>query len=238
MRELSLDAEEIVLREQGRIVAREPIAVSDDSLREVLRRVVGARAATPTRVRVAASRARIFLMPWVPQLTTPQRWRALAASRFEQSYGELPDDWSLRVADDLPPRPRLAVALPVPLLRTIQDVVKPRRLVIGLLEALGALLVREPAFHGCVAQIGPKSACLLMICGGELRRVRTRRYEAPEEIIAAARSEWAAAAATREGAAEKTLKPAAATVALLGTGTSSAATLASALGASRVLELA
>jgi hypothetical protein len=187
-------------------------------------------------VRKASNHARMWLLPWVPQLTSPERWNSLAVSRFEQSYGEPPEDWVLRVADDAPPRARLVAALPAGLLRALDQVARPGSIVIGLLEGVSRLIAREPAFHGCVAEVGPDSASLLMICRGELRRVRCRRFEHLEEVSAAARSEWASACAS-DDEAEKSGKPTP-SVATWGGGGAAAAALSCALGGSRVLELA
>ncbi len=235
MRELSVQTGALVLSRDSRLLARQDFVDLDASLRGALQRLLKGAASEPTRVCVASEHARLFLLPWVPQLTRAERWQALAESRFEQIYGEPPDAWLLRVIDDRPPRPRLVVALPAGLARAVRDQLEPRRFTLGLLDALRALFEREPAFEGCVAEVGPRSACLMMFRAGELRRVRMRRYEAQEEILAAARSEWAAAS-TATDAASRAAVP---TVALLAADAAAlGARLVSALGGSRVLELA
>ena len=123
--ELAVQACELVLRERGKVQAREPFAAADGSLPEALQRLLAQRAASRLTVRVASAHVRLLVLPWVAQLTSAERWRALAASRFEQTYGEAPEAWLLRVADDLPPRPRLAVALPAASTSTLREVKSP-----------------------------------------------------------------------------------------------------------------
>jgi len=239
--ELLVQARELVLRESGRVLGREEFAPVEGLLDERLQRLLKGRSASAISVRVASSYARMLLLPWLPQLNTPERWNSLAMSRFEQAYGEAADNWVLRVADDMPPRSRLAVALPAELLRALSEALKPRRIVSGLLEAFSALLAREPAFHGCAAEIGPDSASLLMVCRGELRRLRSRHVEGRDEILAAVRSEWAAAGAANadpDRSGKPTANQPGTSVAVLGGGAELGAALASALGCSRVLELA
>jgi hypothetical protein len=174
----------------------------------------------------------MLLLPWLPQLTRPDRWLSLAASRFEQTFGESCLGWVLRVGEDLPPRARVAAAIPEALLGTLQSLARLRAVRIGLLDALGALLEREPGFTGCVAQVGPDSACLLMLWRGELRRIRTRRFDAVEELSAAARAEWVAAYGPEpNGASARTA------LAMLGEHGGVADRLSAAIGCIRVLDL-
>jgi hypothetical protein len=230
-RELAVGARDLVLRERGRVMAREAFGPEAGSLQAALQRLLPQRPAAPITASVAASHARMLLLPWLPQLTRPDRWLSLAASRFEQTFGEAPDGWELRVAQDLPPRARLAAAIPSALLRSLQAVARLRAVKIGLLDALGGLLEREAAFSGCVAQVGPDSACLLMLWRGQLRRIRMRRFDALEDLAAAARSEWIAVRGSEpDGAVE-------AAVALIGDGRGAAVQLSGAIGCSRIVEL-
>jgi hypothetical protein len=238
MLELSLLCEQIVLRRADEILARERVPGDADALRAALHRLAG-RGASRLPVRVAASHSRMLLLPWLPQLTTPQRWRTLAMSRLEQG-GESAGQWMVQVADELPPQPRLAVALPAWLVQSLRDVLKPRSIALRMLHALGGLLAREPSFDGCVAEIGARSARLLMVRDGQVQRVRTRGFETPDEIVIAARLEWAATRTAQPvSGGEEAVGSAsqAPSVALLGGGASLGASLARALGGRRVLEL-
>ncbi|MBV8209861.1 MAG: hypothetical protein JO133_07335 [Burkholderiaceae bacterium] len=245
MPDLLVQANELVLRERGEEVAREAFA-SLDSLAKPLQRLMKSKGVFGvSAARIASCHARMFLLPWVPELTTAERWNALAASRFEQAYGEPPDDWVLRVANETPPGARLVAALPAAMLDTLGRLAKPRSISIRLLDELGALITREPQFHGCIAEIGADSASLLMFCRGELRRLRSRRFEHLEEVSAAARSEWATACASdgtgnhrsgNRGVGSRT-QPAISVV-VSGGGTAARDALASALGSSRALCIA
>ncbi len=231
-RELAIGPSDLELRERGRVLGREPFGAEEGSLQAALQRLLPQRSAASIKATIAASHVRMLVLPWLPQLTRPDRWLSFAAGRFEQTFGEPPDDWVLRVADDLPPRARLAAAIPAALLKSLQHAARIRTLRIGLLDALGALLQREPVFSGCVAQVGPDSASLLMLWRGELRRVRMRRFDAFEEVAVAARSEWVAARGMEPDRAA-----AGAAVALLGNTHGAEALLARALGCSRVVQL-
>ncbi len=229
--DLAIGARDLVLRERGRVVARQAFGTEEGSLHAALQRLIPSRPPAPMTARVAAGHARMLLLPWLPQLTRAERWLSLAASRFEQTFGEAADGWVVRVAQEAPPRARMAAAIPESLLHALQAAAKLRAVRIGLLDALGALLQREPAFTGCVSEVGPDSACLLMLWRGELRRVRTRRFEALEEISAAARSEWIATCGAESDSAARVA------VAVLGESPGAAAYLSGAIGGSRVVEL-
>lgn len=231
-RELMVDAGEVALCEAGRVLARQAFGTQEGALEDALRRLLPQRPAAPLAARVSAAHTRMMLLPWLPQLTRPERWRSLAASRFEQTFGETPESWAIRVADDLPPRCRVAVALPNTLLESLQAAAKLSAVRVGLLDALGSLLQREPAFSGCVAQIGGDSACLMFLWQGELKRIRTRRFDAIDELASAARAEWAAA---RGSVAQGGALPG--SLAISAGQASLAAKLAAAIGCSRVIEL-
>jgi hypothetical protein len=230
--ELTIGARDLVLRERGRVLGRESFGAEEGSLQAALQRLMPSRPSASVTATVAAGHVRMLLLPWLPQLTRAERWLSLAASRFEQTFGEAPDGWVLRVAQDVPPRARLAAAIPRALLQSLQAAARLGAVRIGLLDALGALLCREPAFSGCVAQVGSDSACLLMLWRGELRRIRTRRFDALEELAVAARSEWIAVRAPQsDGAAVRV------TVAVLGESPGVATHLSAAIGGSRVVQL-
>jgi hypothetical protein len=231
-RELVVGARDLVLRERGRQLACEPFDNAQAPLQAALHRILAGRPGAPLTALVAASHVRMLLLPWVAPLTRRERWQSLAASRFEQTFGQAPDGWVLRVADDLPPRARLAAALPEALLGCLRAAAPLRSVRIAVLEGLGALLQREPAFSGCVAQVATDHACLLMLWRGELRRIRTRRFEALDDLAAAARSEWVAARGSEsKGAGD------AVALATVGPCQGIAAQLAGAIGCRRVLEL-
>lgn len=205
--ELDVGARELVLSAAGRLLAREAFdglaASPASSLLPALQRLAPSRPSGRLVARVAAVHARLLLLPWMEQLSSAERWNSLAASRFEQVYGEsTAPGWVLRIADDAPPRPRLAAALPAPLLDALQSALQPGEVRIDLLDSLGELLAGEPEFSGCVARVRDDVALLMMLWRGELRRVRARRRDASgiADLAATARSEWAAA--RPDGAAE------------------------------------
>lgn len=231
-RELVIGGREAALCDADRTLAREAFGAEPGSLQVALQRLLPVRPAEPIVASVAAGHARMVLLPWLPQLTRPDRWRSLAASRFEQIFCESTDGWILRVAEDVPPRPRLAAAIPNALLQSLQSVAKLRAVRVRLLDELGLLLQRERGFSGCVAQVGPDSACLLMLWHGELRRIRMRRFDALQELAVAARSEWAAARGPDSDAAAPGIA-----VAMLGRNPLAAEHLSSAIGCSRLVQL-
>jgi hypothetical protein len=230
-RELAVGVRDLALCERGRVLARETFGPEAGSMQAALQRLLPQRPAAPIIASVAASHTRMLLLPWLPQLTGPERWLSLAASRFEQTFGEAPDGWELRVAEDLPPQARLAAAIPSALLRSLLAVARLRAVRIGLLDALGSLLEREAAFSGCVAQVGPDSACLLMLWRGQLRRVRMRRFDALEALAAAARSEWIAVRGLEPDGVVETA------VAFVGDNRGAAVQLSGAIGCTRIVEL-
>jgi hypothetical protein len=141
-----------------------------------------------------ADAARLLMLPWNAQLTSRDRWSTFAASCFERVYGEAPDEWVIRVADEAAPRSRLAAALPKPLLHSANAESPQRSVRMSVLEGLGQIVQKDPTFDGCVIEIGREGACLLVVVAGQLLRTRVRRFAGDEELAAAARSEWAAAA--------------------------------------------
>jgi hypothetical protein len=190
-------------------------------------------------VRVAAAHARLFLVPWVAQLTSAARWQTYAASRFEQIHGEVAADWVVRVAPELPPRARLAVALPLELVRAVSAGLAGARtgagggnsLRLALLEQVGDLVAGEARFSGCIVDIDAAAATLLIMVQGELRRVRTRHFDALEELAGTLRSEWAAFGIAAAAVNAAVAMPAASLDEF-------GAPLAAALGSSRVVSLA
>lgn len=193
-------------------------------------------------VRVAAGHARLFLVPWVAQLTSAARWQTYAASRFEQIHGEVASDWVVRVAPELPPRARLAVALPLDLVRAVSaGLAAPGAgaggarqgdsLRVALLDQVGDLVAAETRFSGCIVDIDAAAATLLIMVQGELRRVRTRHFDALDELVGTLRSEWAAFGIAAAAVNAAVAMPASSL-------DEYGAPLAAALGSSRVVSLA
>jgi hypothetical protein len=180
-------------------------------------------------VRVEAGAARLLMLPWNAQLTSRDRWSTFAASCFERVYGEAADDWVIRVTEEPAPRARLAAALPRVALHGANGESSRRSIKLSVLEGLGQVLQEDPKFNGCVVEVGRDGACLLVLVAGQLLRTRVRRFTGDDELAAAARSEWAAAA---EDGRTPTLAIGPADAA-----SRAGARIATALGAKRVIAL-
>ncbi|HUN92468.1 MAG TPA: hypothetical protein VMU33_10450 [Burkholderiaceae bacterium] len=229
---LQVDDRRLELRAaDGRVVERDDVDGSA-AIGPAAGRMLAAHPDGEVQVRVDAGVARLFLVPWADALTSGARWHTYACSRFEQAYGESADEWTVRVVDELPPRARLAVALPTAWLKAV-TLGGARRVVsvrVGLLDRVARLLASEPRFSGCAIEVGASVATLLVFVQGELRRVRARRFDAAEELAATVRSEWASFGIAASAVGAAVALPAAARAAL-------GDTLAAALGATRVVEL-
>ena len=144
------------------------------------------------RVVLRGSLARLMLLPWVDQLTGESRWREFAASRFEQTFGENLQDWDLQLASDWPGRDRLAAAWPAPVRAALDGCANVTSVRLEILEHLAALLAREPAWTGCLAEIGADGTMLVLVVRGRVGRARWRRSSDADGLAAVVRSEWAA----------------------------------------------
>jgi hypothetical protein len=230
--QLDVGAGELALRTAaGDTVARETFDGAA-ALAPLLAKMLAAYPRGTIQAWTEASAARLFLLPWADSLTSRARWSTYASSRFEQSFGDAASSWSIRVADDTAPRARLAAALPLALIEALRIGSGGRvaSLRIGLIEQLARLLARERRFAGCVVEPGASVATLLVLVRGELRRVRTRRFDVADDLIGTARSEWASFGIAGAAADAAIALPADA-VGTLGPA------LAAAVGAVRVLAL-
>jgi len=205
-------------------------------------RLATSESANPVRVVLEGGLARLLLLPWLDALSSESRWKNYAASRFEQTFGESLEAWDLQFASDWPGRDRLAAAWPAPLRTALAACPNVRSVRLAVLEHLGALLAREPAFSGCLAEIGSAGATLLLLVRGRVLRARWRRAGDTAALGAALRSEWAATVDRAGAQAVKDLVP---TLALVPTdgaispeAGAASAVLAEAIGATRTLRLA
>ncbi len=195
--QLQIGTRSIALHTQG--AAREQRTVDASGLGETCAAVRASLAAHPglaIDVRLVCAWSHLLLLPWVAQLTREDRWQNYARARFEQVYGESAEAWDIRLARDWPGRDRLAVAWPAALREEIATHRNVRSVRIGLLEHLGVLLAREPAFSGCIAEIEPDGAGFLFLVAGHLRRARWSRFEDAEGLATAMRAEWASIVAS------------------------------------------
>lgn len=167
-----------------------------EALGELLASTTGAAAADrPIDAEVASAWARLFLVPWRPELTTDARWETFAATRFEQLFGQSAQAWEIRVVPAMPPAPRLAVALPQALLDALRAGCggRLRSVRVAALDGLSALLDAERRFSGCAVDLQPGFGTLFVLVDGALSRVRIRHFDRIEELAAAVFAEWSAA---------------------------------------------
>jgi hypothetical protein len=153
--------------------------------------LLGTLGKQPVEVRLASGWCRLLLLPWNAQLTNAQRWANYARARFEEKVGETSETWDLRIGADLPGRDRIAVAWPAGLRTALAALPSVRSVRVDLLEHMGDLLALRPSFSGCLAEIDKDGAAVLLIIKGRVRRIRTCRYEQPDELVSALRAEWA-----------------------------------------------
>jgi hypothetical protein len=154
------------------------------------------------RVCVGTSWVRLFVLPFSARLDAEARWAPFAQARFEQLFGESADGWSLGWLREPPPHPRLAAALPSPLLDALRRAFGRRLAGVraDALTRLQALRLRQPRFTGAVLDVGPRHTLLTLLRDGRPHRTRLRRGAADSALLGALlKSEWAAFAAQSDG---------------------------------------
>jgi len=147
----------------------------------------GQRRRRGLRLCLATEHVRLCLLPWSSVLRKRAHWSALARARFELLHGLPMDDWSVYVVDEPPPRPRLAVAVPVALLQRLgvgTDAAVAREIRIELLERLSALLSQRPNMNGMVLDVGLRGVTLAAVRRGGLVGLRQRSIGSLQEPIA------------------------------------------------------
>jgi hypothetical protein len=142
-------------------------------------------------VRLSCAWSRLLTLPAIEQLTREEHWRNYARARFEQIYGDDADQWDIQVARDLPGHNRLAVAWPTALRERLLALANVRSVRVDLLEQLGLLLAQIPTFSGCLLEIEPGGAGMVLLASGKVRRTRWCRSENAQGLAAAVCSEWA-----------------------------------------------
>ena len=142
-------------------------------------------------VRISCAWSRLLTLPAVGQLTREEHWRNYARARFEQIYAENSDQWDIRVARDLPGRDRIAVAWSVELRERLLAHANVRSVRVDLLEQLDLLLTQIPTFSGCLLEIEPGGAAMVLLSYGKFRRARWCRFEDAQGLAAAVCAEWA-----------------------------------------------
>jgi len=116
---------------------------------------------------------------------------ATTRARFDQVYGEGAGDWEIQVGRGLPGQDRMAAAWPAGLHTELQAHRQVRSVRVALLDHLGVLLAHEPQFSGCIAEVEADGAGFLMLVRGVARRVRWCRFDHPDGLLTAVRTEWA-----------------------------------------------
>lgn len=195
---LAVLADRLELRRDAQPPLRLPLpsrldAAAWSAALEALVRAAGA--APRADVDVQAVYARLFVLPHHDALSAEARWAAYAQSRFEALMGEAADGWSIRVVPERPPRPRLAVALPLALLNALAAALGPglRSVRVDALGRLDALRAREAHFSGAAVEGGERHLVVALFERGVLQRLRQRRSAiAADELCALLRVEWAA----------------------------------------------
>jgi len=218
-----------------------PASPDPAELGSLAARLAASESTRPIRIVLEGGLARLFLLPWLDALSSESRWRNYAASRFEQTFGESLEAWDLQFASDWPGRDRLAAAWPAPLRTALAACSNVRSVRLAVLEHLGALLAREPAFSGCLGEVGSGGATLLLLVRGRVLRARWRRAGDTAALGAALRSEWAAAVDRAGAQGGRGLGPALALVPTEGAfgpeAEAASEVLAEAIGATRTLRL-
>jgi hypothetical protein len=168
-------------------------------------------AARPVRVLLATDHARLALLPWSPALLRPSHWQTYAASRLEQLHGAPTQPWTVRVIDEPPPRPRLAVALPTALLEALGVVPAPHAQTVGrprpaqvrleLTDRLSELVAQRRRASGVLVELNRIFATVATLRDGVLVGMRRRRIDRAGGAAADAEAVAATVAAERAGAA-------------------------------------
>jgi len=203
--QLQIGSSALVLRavDGGQAVERERRSLEAGGAQEAGVAAHASLAAHPelaVEVCLACSWSRLLLLPWIPQLTREERWQNYARARFEQLYGESAEAWDIRLARDWPGRDRIAVAWPAVLREALAAHANVRSVRVDLLEHLGVLLVHEPRFTGCLAEVESGRAGFLLLRAGRLARARWCHFAQADGLAAALRAEWASVVGEETGA--------------------------------------
>jgi hypothetical protein len=143
---------------------------------------------------IHVAHARLFVLPHSTALTSEARWDAYARSRFQDIFGDDTQGWTLRVVPERPGRPRLVAALPMGLMRQLEQLLdrRLRSVRVDALMRLDELRQRELGFTGAMVDIGPQHALVSLMVDGCLQRLRLRRMTpSVDELRAALAVEWA-----------------------------------------------
>jgi hypothetical protein len=179
------------MAEGGGLIERPLEAHGTEAACGAIRELLADHDKTAIDVHLACGWSRLFLLPWMDQLSSEQRWENYAQARFEQVFGEDALAWEIHVARNVPGQDRIAVAWPLALRTAFAEHANVRSVRVGLLEHMGVLLAHEPDFSGCLIEIEADGAGFVLLLNGQPRRVRWSRFDDDEGLSAAVRSEWA-----------------------------------------------
>jgi hypothetical protein len=201
---LTVHADRLHLQREGLVMLQLPLppatpgrgtAVDWPGALRALAAAAGAVTLARVEVEIDAAHARLFVLPYHDALHAESRWAGYAHSRFEALFGEPADAWALRVVPERPPRPRLAVALPAPLLDGLRGAFGSglRSVRVGALGRLDTLRAREARFTGAAVEGGARHLVVSLFERGVLQRLRQRHAAAlADELWSVLRVEWAA----------------------------------------------
>jgi hypothetical protein len=151
---------------------------------------------------VASRWVRVFVLPFSPRLDAEARWDAFALARFEQLFGESAEGWQLAALSEPPPHPRLAAALPAPLLAGLRAGLGKRLLGVRAepVVRVQTLRAEQPRYTGALVELAPDAMLLTLLHQGVPQRVRLRRGAPdPAALQALLHTEWAALSAGDAG---------------------------------------
>ena len=191
---IDVRADSIVLTQESS--TRTQVSLAMGGLQEAITELVQpVRLALRADVVVNVAHSRLFVLPFAGALSSEARWAAYATSRFEDMFGEGAEGWLLRVVPERPERPRLVAALPMALMRTLDELLgqRLRSVRIDTLMRLDEVRQRESGYTGALVDVGAQHALVALMVEGTLHRVRLRRMlPSIDELRAALRVEWAA----------------------------------------------
>ncbi len=191
---IDVGSDAVALTQEG--ARRTEVSLQQHSLQEALTELVQpVRHALRADVVINVSHTRLFVLPFSAALSSEARWSAYATSRFEDLFGEAAEGWSLRVVAERPGRPRLVAALPMAVMRTLENLLERRlrSVRVDALMRVDEIRLRESGYTGALIDVGAQHALVALMIDGSLHRLRLRRMTPSlEELRAVLSVEWAA----------------------------------------------
>jgi hypothetical protein len=190
---IEVRSDAIVLTQDGG--QRTEVSLAQLSLQQAIAELIApVRRVVRADVVVHVEHVRLFVLPHSTALTSEARWDAYASARFQDIFGDDTQGWKLRVVPERPGRPRLVAALPMGLMRQLEQLLdkRLRSVRIDALMRLDELRRRELGFTGALVDFGAQHALVSLMVDGCLQRLRLRRMSPSlDELRAALAVEWA-----------------------------------------------